>query len=288
LVPFLFNGIEWPLNGVHESVSFSHLLATWLVITWLARHWLALHWLALHWLARAADWFWGTDWLWLFAVPVRNFSAFGLGFATFDGLGLVDGFGGWDFDGFFDFFAVWDLLGNPLGFVSSDLFADHFSFERWYTNGDLDLFFGWDLNGVLFSSVCFFHDRFWWANWCWHADWLARLANWFWHTLHWLACLFFAWVAGVVVAFVPLFTARRLAVSSEHVPDGLSESSSYFFFFAALVVIAWHGVRLLAWSGAWGWCWCARCFARGGHAGFHWCGTGLFHFTGLVHTATLV
>lgn len=264
-VPFFFDGLEWPLNGVHESVSFPHFLAARVVIARFARHWFAGHWLARHWLAWTADWLaWAANWFRgtfrLFAVPVRNFSAFGLGFAAFNRLGLVNGFGGWHSDGFFHFFAVRDLLGDPLGSVGGDLFADHLFLERWYANGDFDLFLGGHLNSVFFGSVGFFHDRFWWANWFWHADWLAWLADWLRHAWH-LACLLgFAWVAVVVVTLVTLFTARGLAVSSEHVSDRLSETGSLFtrfLFFAALVVIARHGVGLLARGClAMGWRWC--------------------------------
>lgn len=169
LVPFVVDDFKWSSDRVHEPISFSHAK-----ITVTAR-------VAWHWFTRVADWLRRANWFWLFAVPVRNFSAFGFGFEAFLDLGLVDGFSGWYFDGFFDVFGVRNFHWNVFGSFALNLFADGFLFETWDLTGDFDLFVVRNLNLVLFGSVAFFHDRFWWARF---AHWLAWFAS---HWLTWLA-----------------------------------------------------------------------------------------------------
>lgn len=173
LVPFVINSFKWSLDGVHKPVSFSHAIVTW--------HF-----------TRVANWLRWANWFWLFAVPIRNFSAFGFGFKAFLDLGLVDGFSGWYFDGFFNVFGVRNFHRDVFGSFTLDLSADGFLFETWNLTGDFDFFVERNLNLVLFGSVGFFHDRFWWARF---ADWLARFANW----LAWLARLALVEIAVVLV-----------------------------------------------------------------------------------------
>jgi len=166
LDPFVVNSFKWSLDSVHESIPFPHAK---IVTTWVTRHF-----------ARVTNWLRGAHWFWLFAVPVWDFSAFGFSFEAFLDLGLVDGFSGWYFDGFFDVLGVRHFHWNVLGFFTLNLSADGFLFKTWDLAGDLDFLVVWNLDAVFLGSVAFFHDRFWWT---WFADWLA------WFASHWLAWL---------------------------------------------------------------------------------------------------
>jgi len=253
-VPSIFSGIERSSDGVHESVPFPHFWLLARVEAWVV---------AVGWWANR---FWA---FWLFAVKVWNFSGFANVFVLSDGLGLLDGLGAWNLDGFFNGFAEWNLGWYPFCFVALNLPGNSLGFSGWNANVVFHLSVNWNTNVIFFGSVTFFDHWFWWANWWadrwanWWTDWLAWVAVhwWAWIAINWWAswCAVVGWLAWVAV---PLGFATRVgSTSSEDSFDGLSETAFRFAVFFAWVVslfAGWFANWFANWLGDWLAGWLAR------------------------------